>query len=217
MIEKLRNSFGVSAVVLVVTNTLPLLCVLFFDWQVFFLIALYWMENVVIGVLNIFRFVTILVRNKAWDAILMIPFFTVHYGMFTGVHGFFVIAMFGKEFQKTGDDLLLVLPAILEQPGMKIAAIGFLGSHLFSYFYHFIGKEEYRKATTQSLMSAPYKRVVILHLTILFGGFLVLSTGEHLMALVLMVVIKMVMDLLAHTKEHSSGEEEFAEGNFERA
>ncbi|QPJ61779.1 MAG: hypothetical protein G3M70_07740 [Candidatus Nitronauta litoralis] len=206
MIEKIRNYFGASALVLVVTNILPFLCVVLFDWQVFFLIALYWMENVVIGVLNIFRFVTILVRNKAWDAILMIPFFTVHYGMFTGVHGFFVIAMFGKEFQNTGDELLMVVPAILEQPGMKIAAIGFLGSHLFSYFYHFIGKEEYRKATTQSLMSAPYKRVVILHLTILFGGFLVLSTGQHILALVLMVVIKIVLDLFAHIKEHTPDE-----------
>lgn len=202
MVEKLKNYCDASGVVLLVTNILPLLCVLFLDWQVFFLIALYWMENVIISILNIFRFVTILVRNKAWDAILMILFFTVHYGMFTGVHGFFVIAMFGEEAHKTGDGLLAVLPAILDQQGMMVAAIGFLASHLFSYFVHFLGKEEYRKATTQSLMSAPYKRVVILHITILFGGFLVMSTGESILALSLMVVLKIVIDLWAHGREH---------------
>jgi len=202
MIQKLQKYFDASGVVLLVSNILPLLCVLFLDWQVFFLIALYWMENVIIGLLNIVRFFTILIRNQAWDAILMIPFFTVHYGMFTGVHGVFVIALFGEEVQKTGDGLLAVLPAILDTPGMKVAAIGFLTSHLFSYFYHFLGREEYRKATTQTLMSAPYKRVIILHLTILFGGFLVMSTGESILALVLMVVIKIVLDLWGHVKEH---------------
>ncbi len=202
MIENIQKYLGTSAVVLLVANTLPLICVLLFDWQVFFLIALYWMENVIIGLLNIVRFFTILFLNKAWDAILMIPFFTVHYGMFTGVHGLFVVALFGKNVPKGGDNFMDVLPVILDQPGMIVAAIGLLGSHLVSYFINFLGNGEYRKATTQQLMSAPYKRIVILHITILFGGFLVMSTGENILALSLMVVLKIGMDLWAHVKEH---------------
>ncbi len=203
MIDKTRNLLGRSGTVLVVTNVLPLLFVLLFDWDVFFLIALYWMENVIIGLLNIVRFFTILVLNKAWEAILMIPFFAIHYGMFTFVHGIFVVVLFGKgEVSTESGEFWSVLSTVLSQPGMVVAAIGLFASHLVSYFLNFLNNGEYQRTTVNNLMSAPYKRVVILHITILFGGFLVMSTGEHIAALILLIVLKIGLDLFAHSGEH---------------
>ena len=51
-------------------------------------------------------------------------------------------------------------------------------------------------------MTAPYSRVVVLHVTVLVGGFLADSLGAPLGALILLIVLKTVIDLLAHLREH---------------
>ena len=51
-------------------------------------------------------------------------------------------------------------------------------------------------------MGKPYGRVVVLHLTILFGGFGVQALGSPLWALLLLVVLKTGIDLAAHVREH---------------
>ena len=45
------SQFKPSAWALIAANVLPLLGVLFWDWDAFAIVALYWVENVVIGVL----------------------------------------------------------------------------------------------------------------------------------------------------------------------
>jgi hypothetical protein len=50
-------------------------------------------------------------------------------------------------------------------------------------------------------MMQPYSRVVVLHLTVLFGGWLVMAIGSPLPALVLLAVIKTAADLRAHQAE----------------
>jgi hypothetical protein len=52
-------------------------------------------------------------------------------------------------------------------------------------------------------MMAPYGRVVVLHLTILFGGIAIAATGATVVALVLLVVLKAILDLGFHLGEHS--------------
>jgi hypothetical protein len=50
-------------------------------------------------------------------------------------------------------------------------------------------------------MSQPYGRVVVLHLTVLFGGWIVLTIGSPLLALVLLVALKTAADVRAHQAE----------------
>jgi len=50
-------------------------------------------------------------------------------------------------------------------------------------------------------MGQPYGRVIVLHLTVLFGGWIVMLLGSPLPALVLLVVIKTAADLRAHKAE----------------
>ena len=73
--------------------------VLFFGWQVFELVFLYWLENVVIGIFTFLKFV---VRRYEHGVELVLPFFfapffLVHYGGFTAGHGIFVFALFGDD------------------------------------------------------------------------------------------------------------------------
>ena len=50
-------------------------------------------------------------------------------------------------------------------------------------------------------MFRPYGRIVVLHLTVLLGGFLVMALGAPAAAIVLLVGLKTAIDLGAHLKE----------------
>ncbi len=51
------------------------------------------------------------------------------------------------------------------------------------------------------LMMAPYKRIVILHLTIIFGAGLTMFLGSPFWLLATLIVLKIVMDVRAHLQE----------------
>src|SRR5687767_8576128 len=84
----------VSAWVLIAANVVPLVGVLFWGWDVFPLLLLFWVENVVIGALNVLKMLLADPEDAAlWAGkLFMVPFFCVHYGIFTSVHGAFVLS-----------------------------------------------------------------------------------------------------------------------------
>jgi len=51
-----------------------------------------------------------------------------------------------------------------------LAAGALFFCHAVSFALNFIGRGEYRGETVSTLMMAPYKRIVVLHLTLIFGG-----------------------------------------------
>jgi hypothetical protein len=126
-------------------------------------------------------------------------FFILHYGVFWAVHGVFVFVFFGLS-SPSG------LFGGLGLRGVAIAAAALFLSHAVSFFVNFLGKEEYLTVSPDQQMMEPYSRVVVLHVTILAGGFLADALGAPLAALVLLIVLKTVIDLLAHLREHRKAE-----------
>lgn len=51
-------------------------------------------------------------------------------------------------------------------------------------------------------MHAPYRRVIVMHLTLIFGGWIVLLMGVPTGALIVLLALKTVFDLQAHRREH---------------
>ena len=74
-------------------------------------------------------------------------------------------------------------------------------SHGFSFGLNFLAQGEYRGATISGLMVAPYRRVILMQLTLIFGGWLVMALHNPLLALALLIVLKVVTDLHAHRGE----------------
>jgi hypothetical protein len=67
-------------------------------WSPFVVMLLFWFENVVIGVLHVVRMVVTGARHGTANllgSVFMSVFFTLHYGVFTAVHGMFVLLLFG--------------------------------------------------------------------------------------------------------------------------
>ena len=76
---------------LLIANAMPVWGVLFVGWDAFYIVLLYWTENIVVGFYNVLKIVFAGVSQPAahLGKLFLIPFFIVHYGGFTAVHGFF--------------------------------------------------------------------------------------------------------------------------------
>ena len=183
-----------SALLLIAMNLVPLVGVVAFGWSVGALMLLYWAETVVIGVLNIPRLLTAGMGSgdgfgRGCGAVFITGFFIVHYGLFNFGHYSFL-----QEF--------FTLPAL--DTGLLIALAGLAASHLFSLFVNWFGKGEYKDATSNAQMVRPYGRVFVMHVVIIIGGFLSDRLGEPLAPLILLVALKIVVDLYAHTRSHET-------------
>ncbi len=194
-----------SAAVLVAANSFPLYGVAVLDWEVFPLVLLFWLENVIIGCFNVFKMLLI----GPYDAVrwigkmFMAAFFVVHYGGFAAIHGMFVVLLFGSGYVSPGESLSMEwLADTLSQSGTVWAAVALVLSHGFSFLWHYVGQGEYRQATIERLMMQPYARVAVLHMAIIGGGMLVMALGTPVAGLVLLVVLKVGLDLRAHMQEH---------------
>lgn len=204
-----------TGLALLAANLIPLGGVLFGGWEIFPVMLLFWLENVAVGAFNLLRILT--AGREALPPFLklfMLPFFTFHYGMFTFVHGIFVFVLFGGEIfsndspVKVGPDDLLegrwgVVWEMLTDFHLQWALLALMLSHGFSFFWNYLGKGEYRRTNAGRLMSEPYHRVIVLHVVIIFGGFVTMLLGAPLLALVLLVLLKTGIDLAAHGKEHA--------------
>jgi len=206
---RLGSSIG-AVVALVVANLIPLIGVLFFGWSVWNILVIYWLENGIVGLINVLKMsvatgdevtpgVTFMVNGRpATSATKMglIPFFIVHYGIFWFVHGIFVLTLPAFFSLMSDDGMTLDLGPVV------FAALGLAISHGLSFWWNFLHGGEYRRTTAAALMFAPYKRLVALHITIIFGAFAVMFTGAPAAAVAVLVAIKTAIDLGLHLAEH---------------
>ncbi len=144
--------------------------------------------------------------------LFFMPFFAVHYGMFCFVHGVFVFVLLsgdGPFASGAGGggitepfDVIRSSLSTLTQQHLWWAVLALAGSHLYSFFTNYLGKGEYRKTVLPKLMSQPYGRVVILHVALLFGAFLLMMIGSPILLLLILIVGKTALDLKLHLREH---------------
>lgn len=136
----------------------------------------------------------------------MIPFFTFHYGMFCFVHGIFVFALLGGKSGQmmTGSPFAMIgkmLPSAFASGGAWFA-LAIIFSHLFSFFTNYIGKGEFRRSSAPGLMGAPYGRIVVLHIAIILGAFVITALGSSVSLLVLLIIGKIILDAKLHLRSH---------------
>ncbi len=140
--------------------------------------------------------------------LFLVPFFTVHYGFFCFVHGVFVFTLFGgdKLFSRGPGPSFSGAFDRFSQEHLWWAVIALAISHLVSFFTNYIGRGEYRRTIVPMLMMSPYQRIVVLHLAILFGGFATMALGSPVIALLILVVGKTILDLRLHLSERKRNE-----------
>lgn len=212
------SSSALAVVVLIAFNLLPLAGVAWWGWDLYSILALYWVENGIVGAYNVLKILRaegtslpggmrMRFNGRPIETVARGPiaaFFLVHYGIFWLGHGLFVLVFLpiigglsgGFQVDTTvggnGPEWGLV----------GIGAIGLAVSHGVSFWTNYIGRREFRSVSPAQLMLAPYGRLVILHLTIIFGAMVSFWLGSPVGSLVVLVVLKTTLDLAFHLREH---------------
>jgi hypothetical protein len=179
--------------------------VLALGWPVFFVMALFWFENVVIGCFNVLRMLLSGLRSGGAGivaALAMAAFFTVHYGMFTAVHGAFVVMLFGlPELGRGAMDGGLVAPALRMIESLMADRAGWLAM-LAVVVVQATAFVQWSIATRESptplkeLMGAPYGRIMVLHVSLIAGAFLLQALRSPVAGVLLLVALKLAYDLM---------------------
>lgn len=153
-------------------------------------------------------------------------FFVFHYGLFWFVHGVFIFTLplflgafgGGGSIGTTGSDFSGCVPnqvlgtidcanaaagpfGTIVWSSVAIAGVALFISHGASFMFNYIGRAEYLTATPTGQMGAAYGRVVVLHLTIIFGSIAAAFLGAPVAALFVLVVLKTALDLGLHLRE----------------
>jgi hypothetical protein len=219
-----------TAFALIGANLIPLIGAVALGWDVASLLFIYWLESAVVGFFNVLRMAQArgegigpsdgglgadaprpstvngqaLARSPTFfrltsegarqlagaSKFVLIPFFLVHYGLFMSIHLVFLLSLFGP-------------PRI---PALELSlTTGLLfASHGFSFVTYYLVRGENLRATPASEMPRPYGRIVVMHLTILLGAFLITQWGSPAWALAVMVGVKILIDLSAHLRSHAA-------------
>lgn len=190
-----KSAFIISLVLL---NAIPVYGVFQWGWKSFDLIFLYWLENLIIGVIMILR---MLIRpySHAVELALpafLVPFFTFHYGMFCFVHGTFVISLFGQGLppELADMDVPEIIWPVIETRHLFWPLAGLLAYQLLDWFRD-INERGLGSDGIKQLTIAPYRRIIVLHITIIASGFAMSALNEPLLGLLLLIAFKTGMDI----------------------
>lgn len=183
-------------------NLVPVIGVLFWGWSAFALLLLYWLENVVVGVFTVARMlaagaVSSIAALSLPGALALSAFFTVHYGLFCFVHGIFVLSMFEDSAPAVVDspfDFTGLLALFDAQPGLKIGLASIILWQAAQYLI-FLLRGEAKTAGLRTLMFAPYPRMIVLHVTIIFGAMLVMALNQPVAGVAALALFKTLYDV----------------------
>ncbi len=203
------SQHGWSIATVVIFNLIPLLGVVFFRWSIKQVLLVYWLETALFVLAQPIRGLA----RRGWRTIGQQLAVTAHACVFTGAHAFFLLSMlYGIQWDEADQDGLSWSAPTRGAPGqwldqaladIPLAAIVMvaivscvsLGSQL-------PGLRRARRADmaagrnsgdidTRSL----YGPVVIMHVSVIFGGFVILSLNSPIGLLLLLITLKIGYDL----------------------
>jgi Family of unknown function (DUF6498) len=193
--------------------------VLVLGWSPFVVMLLFWFENIVIGVFNVGKMLATGLRLGAaglLGGIALSAFFTVHYGIFTAVHGMFVALLFGgAEVSRGAMDgglagpLAAMVDYLFAERDGWLAVLAIVLVHL-SGFVQWLARTREAPPPLKELMGAPYGRIMILHVTLIASGFLVQALKSPVAGALLLVGLKLAYDLVTLRRDRAKEQDPVA-------
>lgn len=214
MLPRAPSSF--SSLVLVAANLVPLVGVLFYAWDPSLVLALFWIENLIIGAFALLKMLSLIVYRSRYAEIFTCVFFIFHYGLFCTVHGLLLWdlldlgALPELVFSELKDFGILalfyegaaVLFGFVEQfaPIIYFGVLALLLSHLVSFVENFLLQGEIFKLRVNKLMTQPYGQIIALHAGLILGAFALQKLGSPVWLLAIIVILKLGLDLSQHQR-----------------
>jgi hypothetical protein len=211
-----------SSLILIAANLLPLAGVLFWGWDAFVLLVLYWFETAIIGFWTLVRVATapreslggISIHGSARtpSPLGLALFFVLHAGIFMGVHFGFLWALFSGSWAARIHGLRDFIDILIIETGLWVPLLVLFVARGIVFFYALIGARlrawlNPQRAAAKASVPAPgasvglvlggfYARIIAMHIAILLGGFL--SFFGSIAPLIILVAIKTAVDLGMH-------------------
>jgi hypothetical protein len=141
-----------------------------------------WRPDVAIGVAHATRLAMATRTNNVADGWATTSFFAMHYGIFTFVHGVFVLVYFG-----------IVSGGLAGfQGGLLLPVVSILAWQAVQLGLDAMYSERFKGRSPSEMMFEPYPRVFALHIAVIF---LLGEMGSPVWALAALVVVKTLSDL----------------------
>jgi hypothetical protein len=181
-------------------NIFPLWGVLTQNWSLLDIFYLYWAENVIIGGFTVIRMLMAAAAfglPSVLGSLFMIGFFTLHYGIFCMAHGMILFDLFGRNTIELSNEPILLLYYAFSSGTAEALPLALLGIFIAVGFESLakLRQDRANAILPHTIMFSPYGRIIILHITIIFGGLLAQMLGAPIWALLLLIAIKVAYDL----------------------
>jgi uncharacterized membrane protein HdeD (DUF308 family) len=176
----------------------PIFAVLTMGWGAAPLVFLYWLENLIIGVVTLARMIATSAKDGPAGLAIMGflgPFFIVHCGLFCFVHGVFVSVFASLSEGADGSPgfpspVSLIDQALSSGANMTLFVVTIIALQAFLFVQDFLGRGEYRNAEVQTEMMAPYGRIIVLHIGIFAGAFAMIALGEPMIGILALILLR---------------------------
>jgi len=174
--------------------------VLFLGWRIFPLLALFWMETIVVGAFYILRILCAMPGSRRWwfSNPATAIYFCLPYGAFVVFLGLLLFSLFGDTGME-GPQLAWESPRLvaelLRDDSVRYSLYALTGSHLFSFLWDYLAGGEFRRLTPEQVANQPYGRHAVLLVALCAGIVPAWLTNYSFWALVLLVVLKTTGDL----------------------
>ena len=200
---------------------MPLAGVIFFGWDLILVLALFWAESGVVGVITVIKiFVaqgmdpdsdwnTLGVALAERPAAVPVGFlrrlgiaasFVFSYGLFWAWYGLFVFA-FVPALAGTPPDTVADL-VILDPLFFAILVVGLALSHTVSFWDSFIRDGEYRLLSPPQAASPTFDQAFALFWVMVVGATLTTWLGTPVGAVIALVILKIGLDIYFYLRQH---------------
>lgn len=182
---------------ILIGNLIPVFGVAVLGWDAALILLLYWSENVVVGLLTLPRIVRARGdrTGKEGSPGANGCFFAVHYGVFCIGHLVFAMVLANDLAKVDGQGDVWGRTFGDRGFWLAVAAIAIL--HLVQQVRDWWMIRAWRDASPIMEMFRPYGRIAVLHVTVLFGAWLMLELKAPAWTVLLLCVGKAVVELAA--------------------
>ncbi len=188
----------------------PIYGVIAFGWNAVPLVMLYWMENIIAGVLTIPR---IFISGASFGplgialGLFLSAFFVFHYGMFCAVHGTFLMV-----FVSMGEGTIANQPPIMmdiwamfqfgltSAPHVDYFVYAIIAFQVLVMVWEFGIKGEWKESNPMAEMFAPYGRIIVLHLAIFGGAFALFALGQPMIGVLALILFRAVYGVITNSR-----------------
>lgn len=194
----------VAWIALVFINLVPLLGVVFFNWQPVKVVMFYWLETLTLGVDTLLRMLCIGLSARPFKlaGLVMCVVFCFHFGLFSSVHGYLILELLNQNDLLPNYKVEHVLPNSVNMARQLELLMPVCVAWVCYGLMTLKDMLTQRLTSLNHEMMRPYKRIAVQQFAILGCAFLsVMLPRTAFLLMLVMVVVKTVVDVYGWKKD----------------